>query len=141
MKLRKMFRSNRQREQEGVVVEMDGDGAWVRVARDNNERFQKEARKIFKPHRAAIQQGTIDGEMLRRLTCKAVAAGILLDWGGMTDDDDKPLPYSKEAAEQELFDNPDFAEYVATLSKDRTLFQDEPEDVEEKNSAPGTPGN
>jgi len=139
MDIFKLFSTNKQREMEGVKVDMDDAGSFVRVARDNNEKFQKKARRLFKPHRALIQQGKLPDEMARRLSCEAMSGTVLLDWGG-------PLfaptgPYTDKAAENMLFELPDFSDWIAGLAKDPGTFKDEEaEDLETKNSAPGTPG-
>lgn len=48
------------------------------------------------------------------ILAKAMVEHILLDWGNLTGDDDKPMPYSKEKA-AELLANPDYRPLVDAI--------------------------
>jgi hypothetical protein len=63
----------------------------------------------------------------RRITCEALATGVLVDWKNVTDGK-KEIPYSKEIATEALRLNPDLLGFVVEVAADIANYKKE--DVE-----------
>ena len=124
MKLSK-FAVDAKKEEEGVWVSVDSDGAKILVARANNTRYREEFRKLLAPHRAAYRAGTLSEEIAGNILGKALARTILLGWEGIKNDDGTELVYSTKRAEEILCDPQysDFRTLVEASSNDAELFR------------------
>lgn len=116
------FATDKTAEVEGVWQEI-GLGAEVKVARAGNPKYTEYLRELSKPYRARLRRRDIPQDIAEAITIKALAKYVLLDWKGITDDDENEIPYSVEVAEQYLREYDDFRELISILADDMTLFQ------------------
>lgn len=126
MSFLKKYKTDKSAEVKGVWVEVDEneDGTKVEwlIARINNENARDLRRKLETPYRNFPKiPDSVSEDILR----KVVAKTILLGWKGMTDEDDKVIEFSPEAAEKLLKDYPDMMNDVVGLSMARETFQAE----------------
>lgn len=123
-------------EQDGVWVPF-GDARFL-VARLNNPRMASAYAAKIRPYRGA----KIPEADEERLMLDCLAAHVLLDWEGVTNDG-QPFPYSKENSRAAL-QIKDLADFIITAARDFELFrrQDNSEAVAAiaKNSNGGTAG-
>lgn len=80
--------------------------------------------------------GAIDPDERDRVTAECLVETVLLDWDGISDDDGKPLPYSRETARRLLTD-PAFSRFNTAVVWAASIVGEqeaEQEDEEEKNS-------
>jgi len=112
---------------EGVWEEFEGSEFLIAYAQ--NPTFLREKDKLERPFKRQIQQGKLSPEESKRIMCKALAHGVLLDWKGVTDGT-KEIPYDAEIAAQELQDNPELLEFVVNVSADVANYKRE--EVERK---------
>lgn len=135
------FKQDEKKAKEGVVRKF-GD-AYIRVARANNPKYEKEIRKSleqYKNHR----RGKIPPEAIEDAVTNAVAKTVLLEMHGFTDDAGD-ITGTKGAVIEDNYENkvkvlrhPDYGEFrelVASISQDFNQFRVEDEEEEEGNSA------
>lgn len=124
------FKSDINKATNGVWVPL-WDGR-VKIARADNKNYRKAFAEKLKPYRREVQNKSLPDETLQRIVLECFAETILLDWEGF-EEDDKPLPYSKEKV-IEIMSNEQFEDLALKLyelSKDHTLFlqEEEQEDI------------
>lgn len=119
-------------EENGVEVQISED-ASITVRRSNNKRFKDMLLGLRKPHEQRIQRGTMDQDVLDKLTRKAVAKEVLIGWKGIKVDG-KAVKYSPEKAEELMERFEDFQEDVLTASNTRETFRRQVIEENEKNS-------
>ena len=112
------------KEIEGVWVEYEG-GISLKIARLNNPVHKEVVEKLSAPHMKGFRAHTIPQETRDKISKKAVAETILLDWKNIDDADGNPIPYSREKA-LEFFENPelaDFYDYVVIVSNQKENYR------------------
>lgn len=99
-----------------IDVERSEGGDWVRDIPDAGELQlkvrglrSKDYQQRIATQMAAVPRskrvaGRIPADVSGRIIGEAMAEHLLLDWRGLTDDNDQPLPFSKEKARQLLVD-------------------------------------
>lgn len=132
MDLKKEYFTDKKLEEGGVDVDL-GDGAFVTVRRTNNPMFREHLNKLRKPYERQIQRGTVDQDLLDKLTRKAVSRHVLVGWKGI-EIDGKAVKYSPEKAEEIMIEYPDFQEDVLFAANSRETFRQEVEEENVKNS-------
>jgi len=116
------FKTDRQLEEEGVWVPVDGAGAKIKVARINNPRYKKYFQRITKPYRRQIRSGNLSEDLAEKLLVDALANTILLDWEGLTKGG-KKFPYTVDNARQLLSESPDFRDLVSDAAGEMESFR------------------
>lgn len=126
------FKTDTALEVNGVWVDI-GEGASLLVARVNNPKFVKEYREKLRPYRHSMQKKKLASDVEQRLVIETSAKTILLDWKGLTDDEDNEIVYSVEKATELLTDLPDFRELVLEIANNMEAFRREEVDTDQKN--------
>lgn len=72
----------------GVQFPLGAD-AWIRLAPTWGPRYKEAFRKVSRDYRLAVKAGTLPEHIQQDLHVRAMALGVVLDWGGLeyTDDD------------------------------------------------------
>lgn len=122
------FKTNEQREQEGVWEDAGG-GLRLKVARLGNLRYEEYLRQTGKPYARQMRHGTVDNKVLEDLIRQAMARHVLLDWENLDDEQGNPIPYSHEKALELLTKYRDFHQMVLEIAQDARLFKEQ--DLEE----------
>lgn len=131
MKIHKAFKTNKDRELNGITVEYHDDqnpdtppGKFiVRRAGGQNEAFAKALDRETKPLRRAIAAGNVSVATLQRINRKVFIETCLLGWENVTDEQDKAIPFSKAAAETLFNELPDLADDLMSQAANATLFR------------------
>lgn len=118
------FQTNKSAEEEGIWVDVDGNGTKVKVARINNARYKKYFQKITKPYKRQIRNGTLAEELAEKLLVDALANTILLDWQGFTKEG-ADFPYSVDNARSFLQESADFRDFVSDAANEMENFRAE----------------
>ena len=118
------FQTNKSLEEEGVWVDVDGNGTKIKVARINNPRYKKYFQKITKPYKRQIRNGTLAEELAEKLLVDALANTILLDWQGFTKEG-ADFPYSVDNARSFLQESADFRDFVSDAANEMENFRAE----------------
>lgn len=116
------FQTNKAMEEEGVWVDVDGNGTRIKVARINNARYKKYFQKITKPYKRQIRTGTLSEDLAEKLLVDALANTILLDWKGFTKDG-QDYPYSVDNARAFLAESADFRDFVSDAANEMETFR------------------
>lgn len=110
----------------------DFDGSSFLIAHMSTIRFQRSLSRYQQPHRRKIESGTLDPQVSKEITCKAMAEGVLLDWRGVGSkkSGESDVPYSVEAGYKALMGNAEFRDFVSFTAMDLANFrQDEVEEL------------
>lgn len=94
----------------GDGVELDfGGGAIVRIRRagGSNREYQAAMRKGLSAHQDAIDNDTLDPDVLRRVYARVYADTIVVDWSGI-EVRGKPLRFTPDVAADIFFEVPEF---------------------------------
>jgi len=121
--VKKLFGTDKTKEQEGVVHEM-GEGLKVRIARIGNPKYQKRFQALSKPHRRALRRGTLSDEIAEKLLIQCLAETIVLDWEGL-EENGKEVKYSTENAVRILTEYPDLRNYVNDIANEMEGYQED----------------
>lgn len=116
------FQTNKSAEEEGVWVDVDGNGTRIKVARINNARYKKYFQKITKPYKRQIRNGTLSEDLAEKLLVDALANTILLDWKGFTKEG-QDFPYSVDNARSFLAESADFRDLVSDAANEMETFR------------------
>lgn len=102
------FKTNPQSEIEGFVADLGEPGKFtICRAGGANANYYKALQRLSQPHRQAIRNEMIDPEVQARIIREAFAEAVVIGWEGVTDENEQPLPYSKENAIKLFNDLPD----------------------------------
>ena len=133
MQLKKAFGTDTDLENEGKWFDI-GDGASLRVARFGNQAHRKALSGLRSPYKALLLRGgAIPDEANDDIITESMARAILLDWKGIVDEENNPVPYSIDTCRDIFEKYKDFLELVSQLSLDAANFRsDFQEDVIKK---------
>jgi len=124
-------------EQEGVWIDYSYrvPGVKLKIARDGNPRHKEWLEKELRPFFRQFRDGYIPASIRDPIALRALAKYILLDWQGVTTDDDPPtaVPYSETAAYAALKESTDFRNDVEFHSLQAANYKREQDEVEHEN--------
>lgn len=132
MDLLKTFKTNKDREQNGVWVLMDDQKSRLKIARWGNQRFKDAMQRKMQRYQMAARAKTIPDEMYRTMLNEVIQDTILLDWENMTWGNE-PFAYTPEHVLQAL-ELDDFRNEVTGFAQDMANFKEELDEGTEKNS-------
>lgn len=128
-----MFKTNRQAEQEGVVLDYGSFKIRVLRAGPENARFQRVMEAKLKPHRRLLNNNMADMDVIDRLIREAYAETIVIGWEGVTDEEGTELPCNKENALKLFTDLPDLFRDVRDQAASAALFREHVLELDAKN--------
>lgn len=125
MDLRKTFGTDAALEADGIDVHLGGD-AYVTLARagGGNLRYEAAMRRVFAPHRRALQSGTLDEKTATDILQQVYAESVILGWRGM-ELDGAELPHSYENARRVLKEFPEIWRIVQEEAAKFSNFRQE----------------
>ena len=120
--LKKAFGTSKVREEEGTWVDVT-DEISIKVRRFSS-RASKESMKRFEKEFANVGKKKLKQEEVEDLVTRTMADAIIVDWKGVTGDDDKELECSYENKLAILTDPEmsDFRDFVASQANSRDTF-------------------
>jgi hypothetical protein len=138
MGLRKNFKTDQTRENEGVEIPVDtnehnGQPILIRVSRmgKSNKRYAKALEEATRPHLTAIANETLDNELGNRLLREVFVDTILLGWSNLPkselSDDEKDtddLPFNRENALKLFEEMPDLYDDWEARAKKAANFRE-----------------
>lgn len=131
MDIGKLYRTDRQKETEGVWVLIGG--SEFLITRSNNRAYRKNLAEKLEANAAALDADTEESEALdNRLMAEVLAETILLDWKNVKVDG-KATKYSVKAATLVMTEMPDFAELIRNQAGNIDNFRVKHEKTQEKN--------
>lgn len=97
MDLFRQFQTDTKAEEEGVWIPLSAT-ARLRIARIGNPRHQAALKRLSTPYvKPGMRVSDLSDDVYMQLAKEAVVEAILLDWEGITRDQ-QPVPYSKTEA-------------------------------------------
>ena len=92
----------------------------------SNAKFEKEAARLAKPHRKAIQRETIDPEVAKAMQMKAFVRTIVKGWTNcrLTEDPKDNMVFNEQNATELFAELPELYEACLEFASDRANFQD-----------------
>lgn len=131
IKLSAEYGVNRESAENGKWFEM---GEWrIKLRRLQSKASQKARAEAERPFARAIQMNKLtDGQRIHLLH-EQLAHGVVVDWEGILDDDDKPLKYDPQRAIKLFEQYEDLVIDIVNLSKEMDGFKDETKEVVVKN--------
>ncbi len=124
MNLYKQFKTREQAELDGVWVQISPT-ARLKIARSNNPRHQASIKRLSHPYlKPGMRSTDIPDDTWEQITREAAAETILVDWDGIVDVTEQPLPYSKAEA-MKVLALKDFAEVVFRIANSMEHYREE----------------
>lgn len=114
------FHLNPKAEQEGVWFDV-GKGLRLKIARISSPAFENWVRtntRLAQTRKLITQDNAPDAEMI-----PGIARHILRDWENLTDDNDQPVPYSVQKAEEYLTKYKEFLKMVLLYATEYDGFR------------------
>jgi hypothetical protein len=128
------FKTDKGAESEGVWVDLP-EGLRLKIARLSNPKAANYLDDLRRPYLRAYRDGNLPLDTAKKFIIKTVAKYVLMDWDGLTEDDEKThIVYSEEKALELLESSDDFLNTVVGLAGDRDLFLEEMQEEGRKNS-------
>lgn len=125
------FSTNKDLEADGVWIEYgtteDGKPIRIKIARagGNNVAFAKALEKATRPHRRALNAGTLDDQTADRIYKSVFAETVVKDWQNIEDENGEELEFSKDNVLKLFNDLPDLFIDLREQSSNVALFRDE----------------
>lgn len=139
MSLYKMFDTNKEVEQTGIILEYGSNSAGkpirFRIARagGNNVRFAKLMEKKTKAYRRQIANETLDPKVAESIFMDVYAESVVLGWENVEDKDGNEIKYTPESCLKLFKDLPDLFADIREQASKMALFQSEVREIEAKN--------
>jgi len=136
LNLTKEFKTDKESEVNGIWEDF-GDGCEIKIARIGNPNFRKVSTEVRKPYKKQINRGTLSEEKTTNLLIKILAKTIILDWKGLTENDENgkevEIEYNYANCIRVLTDYPDFREQVVEISTSMEAYKINLDEEEEEN--------
>lgn len=133
------FKTDEKMEREGVWLDLGSAGKF-KLARAGgaNREYEKKLSAASKPHRRAIETGTIDPKVSISLLADVFADTVVLGWEGVTGEDGKPLSFTVENCRKLLNDLPELFVELQQASAKAANFRREALEIAAGNSQPAS---
>lgn len=118
-----MFGTDAEKEKNGVEVDFGSFKFTVGRAGPTNPRYVKALESRTRPHKRAIETGTIDQELAKQIDREAFVEGCMIGWEGITDEHNNVIPFSYDAAVKLFTDLPDLFLFIKEEAKKGDLFR------------------
>jgi hypothetical protein len=106
--------------EEGVWEEYQG--AEFLIAHTSSIRFQRALSRGQQPVRKKIESGSLDPAENKKIICRAMAEGMLLDWRKLPESPTDLPVYTPDLGYKALMGQPAFREFVSETSMQLTNF-------------------
>ena len=121
------FKTDLEKESQGVWVPYKGSDFELRIARIGGKKYQADMRRVLKPLRRRVDGGNISEDEAMEVLVPIVAKHLVKDWRGLTDgpDDGPEIPFSIIKC-QELLSDPqlkDLYDFIMTVANDGDEFK------------------
>lgn len=135
MSFYKTYKTNGANETDGIVLDY-GDSGKIRIARagGSNRKYTEQLRlKLLKPYERQIANNTMDEEASTRIFAEIYASTIILGWEGVSDENGKPLAFTRDNVIKLLTDLPELFRDIQDAAQKFSNFREAELDEERKN--------
>lgn len=141
MSLYKQFKTNAEKEAEGVEIEFneatndDGSVPTFTISRmgKSNKRYTKALEAATRPYRRQIELGTMKNEVAEEIFLNVFVDTVLKGWKNVRDENGAELPFGKQTAVKLFQDLPEVYERLQEEAKQSANFRDLALEEEAKN--------
>jgi hypothetical protein len=128
-----MYATDKKAETEGTWIDL-GEGLKVLIRRANSKASKAVRKRLEKPYLTMLRKDILPENIQEQINNRHVAEGILLGWEGVTDEKDKAIPFSVDAAIAVFTDLPDFRDDIVNFSVEAATFRSKALEDERGNS-------
>lgn len=119
------FKTNAELEKRGIRFDLGSAGKFdLARAGGANTAFAKRFEALTKPHRRAIQTGTLDEEVASGILAQVYAEQVVRGWEGVTDENGNELAFTTENCIKLLKDLPDLFSTLRQCAEDASAYRD-----------------
>jgi hypothetical protein len=111
----------------------DGSGIDVKIRSIMSQQSMTVRRRLDKVYRRHMKNNEYPPEILKQIMGEQVAEGVLVDWAGIYDRDEKPIVFSKAAAKMLCTKLHHFRDRIVVLSNSIDSFKSEEREEGAKN--------
>lgn len=122
------YKTNKNLETEGVVLDFGGPKFKVRRAGGSNRKYAAVFNAKMRPHAQALARGALGEEKGRDLLIDIFFDAVMLDWQNVTDENGEPMEYNRANFTKLMKDLPDFWATLREETQEIKNFQDEQDD-------------
>jgi len=123
MNLYTQFQTDEHKEVDGTWMPLDAT-TRIKIARIGNAKYTACVKRLSAPYlKPGVRTTDIPDDVWTGITLEAMAETILVDWDGVVDNNNDPVPYSKAAALTALKDLKDFKLLVAGAADSMETFR------------------
>jgi hypothetical protein len=126
MSLARAFNTDRDLEENGKWfndVLGDKSGVDLCIRRMSSEAVTKVQQELAQANRYRMKEGKFPEEVANEILIETLARGVIVDWRGVTDDDNNPVDYSPEVAIDYLTKLRDFRLLVTGLANNMDAYR------------------
>lgn len=116
MKLHELA-SDTAKEKDGIDLDFGDFKFTIARAGGANQRYRRILAAKFKPFQRQIQNDTLSDEKAEQILAETYAEAVILGWSGITDDEGKEIPFTKENCVKFLLDER-FHDIVETIRRE-----------------------
>ena len=128
-----IFRSDKSAAEEGKWFPI-GNGAELKIRSARSKAVQEARERIFGPYDRTLRGAAkIPEELNKQLNRQLAAEGMVADWKGIFDADDKEIKFSAKACVEALEQYDDLMEIVVSTSFESELFRAKLNEADAKN--------
>lgn len=110
-------------EQEGVTLDFGVAKFRIRRAGGSNREFATALAAKLRPHRRAIDAGTLSDEVAKDIQMEVYFKTVIIGWEGVTDRSGSPLEYNFDNFRQVMVDLPDLWDTLRDEANNMKNFQ------------------
>lgn len=134
MSLYKLFKSNETREkEEGILLDYGTAKIRIRRAGGSNRKYAELLSKKLRPYKRQIENETLDPDTGIRVMAEVYADSVILGWEGVTDSENKVLPFTRDNCVKLMLDLPDLFRDIQEQAQKFANFRDEEIEEDRKN--------
>ena len=143
----KTYQTDESLEKDGVYVDFDDLRVLIRRAGGSNTQFKKVFQALLKPYKYQVQNETLSEDQSTLLLAKAYAKQVIKEMSvrkevkgkevweiGVPTESGKVIEFNEENVVNLLVSLPDFFDDIQNISKNLSLYRQDEEDEDLKNS-------
>lgn len=139
MSIFKQYKTDANAENNGVRVEKGSNEDNSKIvfilarAGKSNTGYKLAFERATKPHKYAIQKGTLDEEISQAIVRDVFCGHVLKGWENVRDENGVDIPFSVENAKKLMVELPDLYEELSATASDNATFLDANREASAKN--------
>ena len=121
-----------QQEKQRNGVWVDYLGSRFHIVYASNLSFQRKLGQLQRPHKRALDRGSLDPAISQEILAKAITGTLLIGWEKVVDGSNNPVQFDEAVAIKALMNNDDLLQFIQDYATDLANFRDDQNEAEEK---------